>query len=161
MLLRILFNLPTSSSQVDAELDLKYLPSGFATPLSRRCGIATAMDELDWESIGDEVEKQTSKYAFERHLLPSSTASTASSVAQSTRFKSGLLLPPPPSQSSFIASNSFYESPNKENFYLGTHATPGNMNDYNDLKNTVLQQGKKITIMERMFQSYNELMVRM
>lgn len=117
------------------------------------------MDELDWESIGDEVEKQTSKYAFERHLLPSSTASSA---VQSTRYKSGLLLPPaPPSQSSFITSNSFYESPNKENFYLGTHASPGNMNDYNDLKSTVVQQGKKITIMERMFQSYNELMVRM
>ena len=60
---------------------------------------------------------------------------------------------------SFITSNSFYESPNKENLYLDAHATPGGTGDYNDLKDIVIQQGKKITIMERMFQSYNELMV--
>jgi hypothetical protein len=42
---------------------------------------------------------------------------------------------------------------------LSAQATPSNTNDYNDLKNIVLQQSKKITIMERMFQSYNELMV--
>ena len=117
------------------------------------------MEELDWESIGDEVEKQTNKFAYERHLLPSSSSSSLTSSSQSTRFKSGLLLPPPPPSQSFIASNSFYDSPNKENFYLSAQATPSNTNDYNDLKNIVLQQSKKITIMERMFQSYNELMV--
>ena len=120
------------------------------------------MEELDWESIGDEVEKQTNKFAYERHLLPSSSSSSSSSLtssSQSSRFKSGLLLPPAPPSQSFIASNSFYDSPNKENFYLSSQATPSNTNDYNDLKNIVLQQNKKITIMERMFQSYNELMV--